>query len=91
MADRIETPPQASETDGRSVGTAPAGARVRSRLARMGSRGGTGNPVLEPLLNVYRSTHPKGDVEVIQKAYEIAERMRASGQPVRVGHRDIGR
>lgn len=86
MADRIETPPQAPETDGRPAGTAPAGARVRSRLARIGARGGAGNPVLEPLLNVYRTTHPKGDVEVIQKAYDIAERMHAdqkrkSGDP----------
>lgn len=88
MADRIETDPPAAETKGaeRPGETAPASVRVRSRLARMGNRPGSSTAVLDPLLLVYRSTHPKGDVESIQKAYEVAERMhdgqkRKSGDP----------
>lgn len=66
--------------------TAPASARVRSRLSRIGGKTQTGQAVLEPLLKIYRVTHPKGDVASIQKAYVIAERMHAgqarkSGDP----------
>ncbi|MEJ7635710.1 bifunctional (p)ppGpp synthetase/guanosine-3',5'-bis(diphosphate) 3'-pyrophosphohydrolase [Aeromicrobium sp.] len=59
---------------------------MRNRLARIGGKSGSSDPVLDPLLKVYRTTHPKGDVASIQKAYEIAERMhegqtRKSGDP----------
>ncbi len=42
--------------------------------------------MLDPLLKVYRETHPKGDVDAIEKAYAIAEEMhegqvRKSGDP----------
>nr|WP_309972313.1 bifunctional (p)ppGpp synthetase/guanosine-3',5'-bis(diphosphate) 3'-pyrophosphohydrolase [Aeromicrobium panaciterrae] len=52
----------------------------------MGGKSGSPDPVLDPLLKVYRNTHPKGDVASIQKAYDIAERMhegqkRKSGDP----------
>ncbi|GAA0189482.1 MULTISPECIES: bifunctional (p)ppGpp synthetase/guanosine-3',5'-bis(diphosphate) 3'-pyrophosphohydrolase [unclassified Aeromicrobium] len=91
MAERIDTdhggaaetaaPPEPARVD-----QAPAGARVRSRLARIGGRSTPQNPVLDPLLAVYRENHPKADVDVIRKAYEIAERMhegqtRKSGDP----------
>ncbi|MCW2747115.1 MAG: pyrophosphokinae, partial [Nocardioidaceae bacterium] len=44
------------------------------------------NPVLDPLIRIYKNTHPKGDVALIQRAYDVAERMhdgqkRKSGDP----------
>ncbi len=80
MAERVEPNVKATEQ------SAPASARVRSRLARIGSRSSSANPVLDPLLRIYRTTHPKGDVASIQKAYDVAERMhtgqtRKSGDP----------
>ena len=36
---------------------------------------GTGNPVLEPLLQtVHTATHPRADLGIIERAYEVAER-----------------
>src|SRR6476660_5920816 len=59
------------------TGPVPTGAssanRVRARLARFGSRGGPRNPVLEPLLQTVRATHPKADLTVIERAYVVAE------------------
>ncbi len=82
MADRVEAPPDGSK----NTDSAPAAARVRTRLARIGGKSGSPDPVLDPLFKVYRATHPKGDVSDIQKAYDIAERMhegqvRKSGDP----------
>src|SRR6478736_944771 len=47
-------------------------ARMRARFARFGGPR-TGNPVLEPILQTVRTTHPKADVAVIEKAYVVAE------------------
>ena len=59
------------------TGPVPTGAssasRARARLARFGSRGGPSNPVLEPLLQTVRATHPKADLTVIERAYVVAE------------------
>ena len=84
MVDRVEAAPKSAEP--KASDTAPASARVRSRLARIGGKTSSQNPVLDPLLRVYREIHPKGDVASIQKAYDIAERMHAgqtrkSGDP----------
>lgn len=59
--------------------------RMRERLARLGRPTQT-NPVLEPLLRIVRTTHPKADIEIIERAYRTAERMhrgqmRKSGDP----------
>ncbi|MFS0885562.1 bifunctional (p)ppGpp synthetase/guanosine-3',5'-bis(diphosphate) 3'-pyrophosphohydrolase [Aeromicrobium sp. 179-A 4D2 NHS] len=59
---------------------------MRSRLARIGGKTAAGNPVLDPLLKIYRDTHPKGDIASIQKAYQVAAAMhegqkRKSGDP----------
>src|SRR3954463_1653093 len=62
-------------------------ARVRARLARLGgTKGGAVPAVLEPLLKVLRSNHPKADTRIVQRAYEVAERchrgqFRRSGDP----------
>src|SRR5215470_7445293 len=63
------------------------GAAVRRRLARLGAtRGGGVNPVLEPLTKTVRATHPKADIRLIERAYEVAARWhvgqkRLSGDP----------
>lgn len=83
MVDRIEARP----VESKNTDSAPASARVRNRLARIsGSRTSPSDTVLDPLIKVYRATHPKGDITAIQKAYEIAEKMhsgqkRKSGDP----------
>ena len=66
---------------------APASTRsMRSRLARIGTRTQTGNPVLEPLFRAVRTNHPKGDLVLLERAYRTAERLhepqkRKSGDP----------
>jgi GTP diphosphokinase / guanosine-3',5'-bis(diphosphate) 3'-diphosphatase len=59
--------------------------RMRERLARLG-RSPQGNPVLEPLFRIVRTTHPKADLALIEKAYRTAEKWhrgqsRKSGDP----------
>ena len=59
---------------------------MRARLARMGTRGQVGNPVLEPLFRAVRANHPKADLALLERAYLTAERMhgtqmRKSGDP----------
>ncbi|MQA85420.1 MAG: RelA/SpoT family protein [Streptosporangiales bacterium] len=47
--------------------------RVRRRLARLGAqRGTTVTPVLEPLIKTVRSTYPKVDARLLERAYETA-------------------
>jgi GTP pyrophosphokinase len=62
--------------------------RVRNRLVRLGVRGGgqTTAPALEPLLQAVRTNHPRSDLSMLSRAYEIAERAhrgqtRKSGDP----------
>ncbi len=65
----------------------PSAARVRRRLARLGAqRGPTMNPVLEPLIKTLRNTHPKAEVRVVERAYDVAahyhrDQKRKSGDP----------
>jgi guanosine-3',5'-bis(diphosphate) 3'-pyrophosphohydrolase len=64
---------------------ASGAAAVRRRLARLGSaRVGSVNPVLEPLVKTVRTTHPKADIRLIERAYEVAARLHA-GQSRRSG------
>ncbi len=69
-------------TDATSLPTTPS--RMRARLARFGGPRSTGNPALEPILQTVRTTHPKADLTVIERAYHVAEeahrgQMRRSG------------
>jgi GTP diphosphokinase / guanosine-3',5'-bis(diphosphate) 3'-diphosphatase len=65
----------------------PQGVGVRRRLARLGAqRGAAVNPVLEPLIRTIRATHPKADVRMVERAYEVAaywhrDQKRKSGDP----------
>jgi GTP pyrophosphokinase len=67
--------------------TTSASRRVRARLARrMTAQRGAMNPVLEPLVAVHRENHPKADLSILQRAYEVAEQrhadqLRHSGDP----------
>ena len=59
---------------------------MRARLARIGSRPQVANPVLDPLLRSVRANHPKADLALLERAYQVAERahgpqMRKSGDP----------
>ncbi|WP_438822160.1 RelA/SpoT family protein [Kineococcus terrestris] len=61
--------------------------RMLSRLARFGQhRQPSVSPVLEPLLRTVRTTHPKADLSVVERAFQRAERAhdgqrRKSGDP----------
>jgi GTP diphosphokinase / guanosine-3',5'-bis(diphosphate) 3'-diphosphatase len=66
---------------------APSGVGVRRRLARLGAQRGSGvNPVLEPLIKTIRATHPKADIRMVERAYDVAaschrDQKRKSGDP----------
>jgi GTP diphosphokinase / guanosine-3',5'-bis(diphosphate) 3'-diphosphatase len=81
-----EPPAPAAPSPTPAPGTS-GGAAVRRRLARLGApRGGGVNPVLEPLTKTVRATHPKADIRLIERAYEVAARWHAgqkrlSGDP----------
>lgn len=82
MAEETTTPaPRERSAD------VPVSARsMRARLARIGAKAPTGNPVLEPLFRAVRANHPKADLTLLERAYGIAEQMhgtqmRKSGDP----------
>jgi guanosine-3',5'-bis(diphosphate) 3'-pyrophosphohydrolase len=70
---RTDGPVPAADTPPSS--TASASRRVRARLARRitAQRGTVVKPVLEPLVALHRSLHPKADVVALQRAYDAAE------------------
>ncbi|MGB3829168.1 MAG: bifunctional (p)ppGpp synthetase/guanosine-3',5'-bis(diphosphate) 3'-pyrophosphohydrolase [Ornithinimicrobium sp.] len=47
---------------------------VRARWAILGGPRSSDNPVLEPLLRAVRATHPKGDLQLIERAFVVAEK-----------------
>jgi GTP pyrophosphokinase len=51
---------------------------MRARLARIGTRPSSSNPVLEPLFRAVRANHPKADLALLERAYTTAERLHAS-------------
>ena len=76
----------AEEQAGTATEPVPSARSMRSRLARMGTRSQPGNPVLEPLFRAVRTSHPKADLALLERAYVTAERMhgtqvRKSGDP----------
>ncbi|WP_203335532.1 RelA/SpoT family protein [Nocardioides limicola] len=85
MAEERTVVPSPADAAPESTGP-PSARRMRARLARMGTRSQTGNPVLEPLFRAVRANHPKADLALLERAYLTAERMhgdqtRKSGDP----------
>ena len=70
-----------------AVGARPGSARrVRARLTRLGTPRAGVDPVLEPLFRAVRSIHPKEDLRLVERAYQIGEyhhrgQQRVSGAP----------
>ncbi|WP_236665840.1 RelA/SpoT family protein [Nocardioides baculatus] len=66
---------------------APLTARgMRARLARVGTKAPSSNPVLEPLFRAVKANHPKADLALLERAYAEADKwhtgqMRKSGDP----------
>jgi guanosine-3',5'-bis(diphosphate) 3'-pyrophosphohydrolase len=80
------TAPPAEQEERRAQEPAPSTRSMRARLARMGNRGQSANPVLEPLFRSVRANHPKADLALLERAYLTAEKkhgtqMRKSGDP----------
>ncbi len=60
--------------------------RVRARLARLTAQRQQSDPALEPLFRTIKSSHPKADLGVVEKAYQVASKAhsgqkRKSGDP----------
>jgi GTP diphosphokinase / guanosine-3',5'-bis(diphosphate) 3'-diphosphatase len=73
-------------TPEQSTSPIPTSSRVRARFARFGGPRTDINPVLEPLLSTVRSSHPKADLSIIERAYAVAAKahqgqLRKSGDP----------
>jgi GTP pyrophosphokinase len=71
-----------------NLASAPTGRRVRARLARFNAPWQTQevSEVLEPLIAQHRVSHPKADVRLLQRAFDVAARWhggqyRKSGDP----------
>jgi GTP pyrophosphokinase len=76
----IRRPDDVGSEPGDAEGGAPR-RRVRDRLARRivaGQRGTLVRPVLEPLAALHRQSHPKADLALLQRAYDVAEAAHAS-------------
>ena len=59
---------------------------ARASLARIGSGRAATPGVLEPLMQIVRQSHPKADLSIIERAYDVAElkhrgQLRKSGDP----------
>ncbi len=77
--------PPARARHSQSTEGMPATSRVLSRIARFGSGRSTGtSPLLDPLLRTVRSTHPKADLALLERAFDIAAKAH-SGQKRRSG------
>ena len=78
-----------SEAEADAVSSRPSATRrVRARIARRMTpqRVGPVTPVLEPLASVHRAMHPKADLALLQRSYDVAEekhegQKRKSGDP----------
>ncbi|MHA6625524.1 RelA/SpoT family protein [Pseudonocardia sichuanensis] len=87
--DRPGTPDPNGAGNSAGNGARPSATRrVRARIARRMTpqRVAVVAPVLEPLASVHRSLHPKADLGLLQRAYDVAEakhdgQKRKSGDP----------
>ncbi|MGH3822439.1 MAG: RelA/SpoT family protein [Pseudonocardiaceae bacterium] len=85
---RVEAPPVGSDEAAVPQRLPSATRRVRARLARRitAQRPGPVRQVLEPLAAVHRELHPKANLALLQRAYDVAEakhsdQKRKSGDP----------
>jgi guanosine-3',5'-bis(diphosphate) 3'-pyrophosphohydrolase len=86
---RTRRNPARAEERGEGTPTSPTPASTRSmraRLARVAGRSQPGNPVLDSLFRAVRANHPKADLALLERAYDIAAEMhgtqtRKSGDP----------
>lgn len=81
----VDVPVDAAPDSSGGADERPAPAS-RRRLARFGGQWGAMNPVLEPLFKTVRATHPKADLRLIERAYDVAafhhrDQKRKSGDP----------
>ncbi|MGE0296290.1 MAG: bifunctional (p)ppGpp synthetase/guanosine-3',5'-bis(diphosphate) 3'-pyrophosphohydrolase [Pseudonocardia sp.] len=78
--------PVGARFDGRADARPSATRRVRARIARRMTpqRVAAVKPVLEPLASVHRQLHPKADLALLQRAYDVAE-VRHEGQKRKSG------
>ncbi len=79
-------PDRAVSAERSGESTSPSARSMRARLARMGTKTQTHNPVLEPLFRAVRANHPKADLALLERAYATAEelhatQLRKSGDP----------
>ncbi|GEL19057.1 RelA/SpoT family protein [Pseudonocardia asaccharolytica] len=90
MTDLQPVAPPVPGPEGPAVATSKPSAtrRVRARIARRMTpqRVAVVKPVLEPLAAVHRTLHPKADLVLLQRAYDVAEekhahQKRKSGDP----------
>src|SRR4051812_10886616 len=86
MTELQQPPAPATAADGAAKPSATR--RVRARIARKMTpqRVAVVAPVLEPLASVHRGMHPKADLGLLQRAYDIAAdkhegQKRKSGDP----------
>ena len=71
----VRRPDDVAPEPGSDTDTVPR-RRVRDRLARRivaGQRSTGIRPVLEPLAALHRQSHPKADLALLQRAYDVAE------------------
>jgi guanosine-3',5'-bis(diphosphate) 3'-pyrophosphohydrolase len=80
--------PEDDPASGFGLATAPTGRRVRARLARFNTPWQTTqlSEILEPLVAEHRLSHPKAEVQLLQRAFDVASRWhsgqyRKSGDP----------
>ena len=88
MSQNVDTGAAAESTPPPAVRAPSATRRVRARLARRitAQRSAPVKQVLEPLAAVHRELHPKADLALLQRAYDVAEeahrgQRRKSGDP----------
>jgi GTP diphosphokinase / guanosine-3',5'-bis(diphosphate) 3'-diphosphatase len=62
-----------AEAPARTGGPEQPLVRMRQRIARLGSARPQ-TPVLDPLFRIVRANHPKADLNLIARAYKVAER-----------------
>ena len=86
----LDDDPEATDPRLDELDTTTYRRRVRARLARRLASGGQRpsgvQAVLEPLVATHRAAHPKADLRVLQRAYDVAEehhrgQLRKSGDP----------